>query len=388
MAYKRNCTLCAVSLVQNKIEVSMRILQINSVCGIRSTGRIAVDLAEKYIKDGHECKIAYGREKVPEKYKDLSYRIGSDLNVKINGLKTRIFDNEAFNAKEETRKFIKWANNYNPDILWLHNLHGYYINIELLFEWIKSRPQMQVYWVLHDCWAFTGHCTHFSYAKCDKWKKSCISCPQKNEYPKSIILDNCEKNFIKKKKLFCGIERMNLITPSKWLANLVQESFMKEYPVKVIYNTIDKTIFKPTYSDFKKKYNLQDKKIILGVASSWYEKKGLLDFIKLSQMLDDNYKIILVGLTKKQMKGIPANILCIEKTNSMKELAEIYTAADIFLNLTYEDNYPTVNLEAQACGTKCVTYRTGGSVESVLPEYVVEQGDLKALIAKLTELGI
>ena len=364
----------------------MKILEINSVCGIKSTGRIATDLAEKYILDGHECKIAYGRENVPEKYKDISYRIGTNSSVRLNALKARIFDNEAFNAKKETKKFIKWANNYNPDVLWLHNLHGYYINIEMLFDWIKSRPQMEVRWTLHDCWSFTGHCAHFSIIGCEKWMTCCENCELKGDYPKSIFYDNCKVNFLKKKRSFVGVKNMKLITPSYWLAYLVKQSFLKDYPVEVVHNTIDESIFKPTFGNFREKYCLEDKFIVLGVASSWSNKKGLMDFIELSKLLDASFDIVMVGLTRKQKKNIDKKIICIERTDSKEELAEIYTTADVFLNLTYEDNYPTVNLEAQACGTPCITYRTGGSVESVRPENIIEQGDLKSVALKIKKL--
>lgn len=364
----------------------MKVLIINSVCGIRSTGRICTDIADNYISNGHQCRIAYGREVASEKYQDISYRIGSDYDVNINGIKARFFDNEGFNAKKSTKKFIEWANNYNPDVLWLHNLHGYYINIELLFKWIKSRPQMEVKWTLHDCWAFTGHCSHFTFVKCNQWKEQCQKCMQSKEYPSSLFIDRCKVNFEKKKRLFCGVKNLTIITPSYWLKSLVEQSFLKEYRVEVVHNSIDKTVFKPTQGDFRKKFNLYDKKIVLGVASAWSQRKGLYDFYKLSQLLDDSYKIVLVGLTEPEINKAPKNILCISRTNSKEELAEIYTSADVFLNLTYEDTYPTVNLEAQACGTPCITYRTGGSVESVSSENVIEQGDLSAVVKKVESM--
>lgn len=358
----------------------MKILQINSVCGIRSTGRIATDLATEFESQGHECKIAYGRETVPEKFQKYAVRIGTDVDVKKNALAARLFDNEGFNAKKATKEFIKWADEYNPDLLWLHNLHGYYINIEILFDWIKSRPNMQVKWLLHDCWTFTGHCTHFVTAKCEQWKTHCFSCSKTRSYPKSFIISKCRNNFERKKNLFCGVNNMTIITPSKWLADLVKCSFLKVYPVEVRHNTIDTEIFKPTLSDFKMKRGLENKKIVLGVASAWGKNKGLYDFIELSNMLDDTYKVVLVGLTKEQIKKIPSQIVCIERTNSPQELAEIYTAAEVFLNLTYQDNYPTVNLESQACGTPCITYRTGGSIESVPENNIIEQGDLAGVV--------
>ncbi len=363
----------------------MKYLFINSVCGIRSTGRIVTEQAEKLIAEGHICKIAYGRETVSEKYKSMSYRIGTDLTFKINALGVRVFDNEGLWARKQTKNFIKWANDYNPDVLWLHNLHGYYINIELLFEWIKSRPQMKVKWTLHDCWSFTGHCAHFDYVGCDKWLSGCTDCPQKGEYPKSYIADNSKSNYQRKKAAFCGVVDMTLITPSRWLADLVGKSFLGGYPTEVVHNKIDVNVFKPTKSSFRKNNGVEDKTVVLGVASAWNNKKGLSDFVKLASMLDGSYKIVMVGLTKKQIKKMPKSILCIERTNSAEELAEIYTAADVFVNLTYEDTYPTVNLEALSCGTPCITYRTGGSVESVREDCVAEKGDLDAILQKIKQ---
>lgn len=364
----------------------MKLLLINSVCGIRSTGRIVTDIANEYKAKGYECRIAYGREKVPDECKSISYRIGSDINIYFDAAKSRILDNDGFNSVNATKKFIKWADEYDPDVLWLHNLHGYYINLELLFAWIKHRKNMEVRWTLHDCWPFTGHCAHFSYVRCEKWKKQCEKCCQKREYPSSILLDRSYFNYIKKKELFCGVERMTIITPSYWLADLAKQSFLSEYPVEVVHNEIDKGIFKPTIGDFRVKYGLQNKKVILGVASSWNEKKGLSDFIKLAQVLDERFIVILVGVTQKQVKNIPSDIICIQRTDDMKQLAEIYSAADVFLNLTYEDTYPTVNLEAQACGTPCITYRTGGSIESVSSDCIVEQGDIDTLLSKITKV--
>lgn len=349
----------------------MKVLMINSVCGIRSTGRICTDLAEVLVENGYEVKIAYGRETVPEKYQKYAVRIGTDIDNKIHAIQTRLFDAHGFGSKKATADFLKWADKYDPDILHLHNIHGYYINVEMLFGWIKSRPQMKVIWTLHDCWAFTGHCAYFTAANCDKWKTQCKCCPQLKSYPTCNFNGNVETNFKRKKSAFTGVKNMTLVTPSKWLAGLVKESFLKDYPVEVINNGIDTSIFKPTPSDFRKRYHIEDKKVLLGVAAVWDERKGLNDFVKLSKMLDDDYKIVLVGLSEKQIKEIPDNIIKISRTNSAVELAEIYTAADVFLNLTYEDNYPTVNLEAQACGTPVITYDTGGSAESACPNGVV-----------------
>lgn len=364
----------------------MKILIINSVCGIRSTGRIATDIAEQYMKAGHDARIAYGREHVPERYLPIAYRIGNDWDIKINGVKARVFDNEGFNAIRQTKKFISWAEEYNPDLLWLHNLHGYYLNIELLFHWIKTRPQMEIRWTLHDCWPFTGHCSYFSYIKCDQWKWQCSRCQQKKTYPKSVFFDHCTANYQRKYNAFSGVQNMTLITPSQWLADLIKESFLRNYTVKVIHNTIDNTIFRPSKGTLREEYGLQHKKIVLGVASVWNERKGYQDFLKLAQKLDSTYAVVMVGLSQKQMERLPSSIIGIHRTDSAYQLAEIYSAADVFVNMTYEDNYPTVNLEAIACGTRCLTYRTGGSIESVPAEHIVEQGDVMAMAEMIRKL--
>lgn len=366
----------------------MKVLFINSVCGIGSTGRICTDLALDLESQGHEVRIAYGRNGiVPNQYKHLGVRIGSDLGVRLHGLKSRIFDSHGLGSTWATRKFLKWVDDYKPDMIWLHNIHGYYINYELLFDWIKRHPQIQVKWTLHDCWAFTGHCAYFTLAACEKWKTGCSKCPQPHKYPARYFIDNSARNYEKKKCAFSGIAKMTIITPSKWLANLVKESFLREYPVQVVYNSIDTDVFKPTESDFRKKYGLEDKKLVLGVASPWDERKGLEDFLWLSEHLDDQYRIILVGLTEKQISRLPTNIIGIKRTDSARELAAIYSAVDVFVNPTHEDNYPTTNLEAQACGTPVITYRVGGSQESVLPENVIDENNRESLLERVIQLA-
>lgn len=350
----------------------MKILIINVCCGTGSTGRICTDLADMLIEQGHECKIAYGRDDVPEKYRDIAVKIGSSFSIYCNALKTRLFDNEGFNATKATKKFIKWVEKYDPDVIHLHNLHGYYLNVKVLFDYLRTCGK-KIVWTLHDCWAFTGHCSYFDCPHCDSWKTECGRCVRMNDYPKALT-DRSKRNFLLKKELFTGIPNLTIVTPSKWLAELVKQSFLNEYPVRVINNGIDLTVFKPTESDFREKYGLIGKKIILGVASVWDERKGLNDFIKLADLIDSDTRIVLVGVNKKQKKHLPKNIVAIEKTNNAKELAEIYTAADVFFNPTYEDNYPTVNLEAQACGTPVVTYDTGGSGESVAGSNIIEVG--------------
>ena len=346
----------------------MKILLVNSVCGVRSTGRICAKIAEEHEARGWEVRIGYGRlAYVPESCRKWAVRIGDTLSVRMHVVLTRLFDWHADRICSwwSTRRFLKWAETWKPDVLWLHNLHGYYINYELLFKWIKKHPEMDVKWTLHDCWAYTGHCAYFTYSGCEKWEKGCLHCLCKRDYPRSALLSSAKSNWMRKRTAFCGVKKMTLITPSKWLADLTRQSFLKEYPVQVVPNTIDTATFKPTPSEFRVRRGLAGKTIVLGVASAWDKRKGLDDFLRLRTLLSAHYVLVLVGLTMKQIASLPKGVMGIACTNSKKELAELYSAADWFFNPTREDNYPTVNLEAVACGCRVVTYDTGGSAETV-----------------------
>ena len=344
-------------------ESSMKVLQINSVCGVGSTGRIATDLYKALEEKGHECVIAYGRGTAPEGIKTI--KIGTNFDNYMHVAKTRVFDKHGFGSTKATKEFIKKVEELNPDVIHLHNIHGYYINIEILFDYLK-RANKKVIWTLHDCWAFTGHCAYFDYVGCNKWKEGCKECPQKKEYPNSLLMDSSEWSFNKKKDIFTGVADLTIVTPSKWLAGLVKQSYLSEYKVEVINNGIDLDIFKPTKSDFRERYGLENKFIILGVANVWDRRKGLQYLIDLAEKIDDNYKVIIVGVSEKQKKSLPKNIIGITRTNNIRELVEIYSAADVFVNPTLEDNFPTTNLEAIACGTDIITFDTGGSSESAI----------------------
>lgn len=352
----------------------MKIFQINTVCGVGSTGRIATDLYHVLKQEGHSGCIAYGRGNAPADVE--SYKINSTLDVYLHTLLSRLTDGEGLYSQAATKRLVQYIKEYNPDIIHLHNIHGHYLHYPTLFHFL-SDYQKPVVWTLHDCWAFTGHCANFDYAGCSLWKTGCRNCPQLGSYPKSYGVDHSNQNFARKKELFTSIKNLYLVTPSQWLAGLTKQSFLGKYPIQVIRNGIDTSIFKPTPSDFRDQYNLQDKKIILGVANPWSARKGLQDFIKLADMLPEEWKIVLVGLTKKQKASLPTSIIGLERTNNAKELAQIYTAADVFFNPTYEDNYPTTNLEAIACGTPVVTYNTGGSPESAgVNGIIVDKGNI------------
>lgn len=356
---------------------SMKYLFINSVAGIGSTGRIAAEQCRRLQEQGHRCVLAYGRAQA--NCDDIqTIQIGTAMDYRWHGVMTRLFDQHGFWSYRATKKFLRWVQSYAPDVIWLHNIHGYYINIELLFEYLK-RCGKQVIWTLHDCWAFTGHCSYFTAIGCEQWKSHCLHCTQLRRYPKCCVIGNVGYNYERKQAAFTGVSNMKIIVPSQWLKEIVQQSFLKNYPVEVIYNTINTNVFRPTSSNFREQFGLENKKIILGVASVWEERKGLYDFFKLADLLDDRFRIVLVGLSKKQMKRLPTNIIGIEHTNSPQELAAIYTAADIFINPTYEDNYPTVNLEAQACGIPVITYDTGGCKETTDSRGLCKVGSIEDL---------
>lgn len=343
----------------------MRYVQINSVPN-GSTGTVMKRVEREQLSAGDECWRMWGRGRAAENDHEVNF--GSKVEFYVDVLQTRLDDCAGFHSEAATRRLLAKLEEIDPGIVHLHNLHGYYVNVEILFDWL-ARHRCQVRWTLHDCWAFTGHCAHFLYIGCDRWRNGCHDCPQKHDYPASYILDSSARNYERKRVAFTSIapERMNLITPSRWLEGLVRGSFLGCYPVEVRRNTVDTTVFKPTSSDFRERYGVGDRFMVLGVASSWTARKGLSDFIKLTRELDQGrFAVVLVGLSKRQLKRLPDGIIGIGRTSSQRELAEVYSTADILFNPTREDTFPTVNLEAEACGTPVVTYDTGGCKETLM----------------------
>lgn len=349
----------------------MRIVQINTVVNSGSTGRIAEDIGKVAIAMGHKSYVAYGSRDRPSE--SVKIKIGSKADKYMHGLETLLFDRHGLGSKKATENLIHTLQQIKPDIIGLHNLHGYYINYDILFEYIK-KEQIPVIWTFHDCWPFTGHCTHFERINCEKWKTHCEKCPLYDCYPKSFS-DRSFENFEDKKKYFNGVDNLTIVTPSFWLKNLVKQSFLKDYPVKVIHNGIDLKVFRPIVNC------IESEKIILGVASRWTAHKGLNDFYKLRKILPEYYQIVLIGLSKNQISKLPNGIKGIERTENLEELVMWYNKALVFVNPTYTDNFPTTNIEALGCGTPVVTYNTGGSPEAIDEETgaVVGKGDIKAL---------
>lgn len=340
----------------------MKTVLINS-CNFGSTGNIMLEIAETAENGGYTAAVCYPQSRDnSRKQKEKDLIIGTRFSRNIHLMLAEITGLNGCFSYFSTMKLLKKLDKLKPDIIHLHNLHNCYINLSLLFKYIKKH-NIKTVWTLHDCWAFTGHCPHFDMIGCDKWKTGCYSCPQYKEYPKSLF-DNSKIMYRLKRKWFSGVKNMTIVTPSEWLASLVKESYLKYYPVKVINNGIDLNVFKPTESDFRKKYALENKYIVLGVAFGWGRRKGLDVFVELARRLDkEKYKVVLVGTDDNVDKLLPENIISIHRTQNQTELAEIYTAADVFANPTREENYPTVNMESVACGTPVVTFNTGGSPE-------------------------
>lgn len=360
----------------------MKILYVNCVCGVGSTGRIVTELAELAKKKGHTVKVACSTvAPIKGVSSDELIVVGSKLDYYMHNAMSRLTDHEGLYSKIATKKLIRQIREFDPDLVHLHNLHGHWINYELLFKYIADENK-RVIWTLHDCWAFTGHCAYFSIVNCQQWKYECKSCANLKIYPQCIGKGDVSNNFVRKKGAFTSINDMTIVTPSKWLAELVKQSYLKEYPVRVINNGIDLSVFRPIESDFRQRHGIaEDKFVLLGVAYGWGERKGLDVFIELSKRLDDRFQIVLVGTDDKVDKQLPESIISIHRTDSQIELAKIYTAADLFVNPTREEVLGMVNLEANACGTPVLTFRTGGSPECICDKSgaVVEKDDIDAM---------
>ena len=334
----------------------MRVVQINTTCGVGSTGKICLGISQLATADNIENYILYSTG-------TNGYRLGiscsNDRYRKIQALKSRLFGNYGFNSKKATRKMIPARERIRPDLVHLHNIHGHDCDLELLFGYFRQKKTKLV-WTFHDCWTFTAYCPHFTMVRCEKWKEQCAGCIRRREF--SWFFDRSRELYDKKKRLFEGLD-LTIVTPSDWLAGLVRESFLKNYPVRVIHSGIDLSVFRPSDSDFRKKYGLEDRKVLLGVSFDWSERKGLDVFAELSRRLPEQYRIVLVGTNDRVDRLLPEGILSIHRTQNQKELAEIYFAADLLVNPTREEVLGLVNLEALACGTPGVTFNSGGSPE-------------------------
>ena len=355
-----------------------KLLQINPVVRENtSTGKIMRGIGDLAINSGWESYIAYSRARdgiIPHSSKLVP--VGDVFDLFAHAVATRLFDAHGLASKRGTKELIGKIKEIKPDVVHIHNLHGYFLNYSMLCDFLGGSG-IPVVWTVHDCWLFTGHCYHYSSAGCDRWKTGCHSCPLKTSFPASWLLDRSSRNYELKKKTFTGMKNLHLVTVSEWMRNEIRQSFLTGVPCKVIHNGIDLDVFKPS--------GASDRKYVLAVASIWLENKGFSDLIRLSKSLPEDVSLVMVGrMDAEQEKALPGNIIHIPRTEDSQELAKLYSGAIAFINPTWQDNYPTVNLEAIACGTPVITYRTGGSPESVTDKtgFIVEQGDIDG-IAKI-----
>lgn len=366
----------------------MKVFQLNTFCGVKSTGRIANEIAKLVENDGGKCLIGYGVPGISEDYERFAYRIGSKLERKIHAVIRKLFDAEGYGSLIATRRLIHKMKEFQPDLIHLHNLHGCYLHLPSLFRYLQ-KSNVPVVWTLHDCWPFTGHCAYFDFCGCTKWKKGCSNCPQQKSYPVCIGLDGSKRNYAMKKKAFSRLNNLTFVAPCQWMTQPLSASYMGKYPVRVIPNGVNLEVFKPTAGDLRQRYHLENKKICLAVAAEWDERKGLKFIQQASEQLGSEYVFVVIGLEKHQMNGLPQNVLPLERTADTNELAAWYTAADCLVNPTLEDNMPMVNLEALACGTPVVVFETGGCPEAVTRECgaVVPQSDVELFCKEIQRVS-
>ena len=363
----------------------MKIASIN-MSNYGSTGNIMIALADEARRQGDDVLLCYpATKKTLSKKVEDTYIIGNRIGRNIGIFFSKTFGCDNLLFRHATRRLVRRLKRFTPDVVHLHNLHGWYLNIPVLFEYLRSSG-ISVVWTFHDCWPVTGHCPHFDMIGCRKWQEGCGACPQLREYPASFI-DNSKRMFAVKRKYFSMISNLTIVTPSQWLADIVKKSFLGDKRIVVINNGINLDVFKPVESDFRKRYNCEKKKILLGVAFGWGRRKGLDVFIRLAADLPSNYQIVLVGTDDEVDKLLPSNIISIRRTQNQAELAEIYSAADIFVNPTREEVFGCVNAEALACGTPIITFATGGSPEAIDEScgIVIPKDDYPALIKAITE---
>ena len=341
----------------------MVVVEINCVY-YGSTGTIASSLAKMVSEKGGKGYLAVplGRHNKKMDSENIIFfgnRFSEDSHIVL----ARLTGLEGHFSIFATLSLISKLKKLKPNVIHLHNLHSCYINLPILFEYLKT-ADIPVVWTLHDCWAFTGHCPHYDAVGCLKWQTGCFECSLYKQYPKSFF-DNSQRMYEKKRKWFKNIKKMTLVTPSFWLADEVKKSFLSEFPVNVISNGVDLRDFYPRESNFKEKHNIKNKYVVLGVASVWLKTKGFDTFFELAKLLPSNYQIVLVGKIVDDSNLQMDKILYVDNITSQDELAQVYSSADVFVNPTVQEAFGLVNIEALACGTPVVTYRSGGSPECI-----------------------
>ena len=365
-----------------------KLLQINVSANWGSHGKIAEGIGEIAMSNGWESYIAFGRFANASQSKLI--KIGNKWDQRLHGLATRLFDRHGLASAKATTELVKSIEKINPDIIHLHNVHGYYLNYPVLFKYL-SQSGIPVVWTLHDCWAYTGHCPYPIFAGCSRWMSHCVPpCPLRKSFLKSWIVDNCRKNFDIKKQCFNSVENLYIVTVSKWLETEVKKSFLRNKNIRCIYNGVDISIFKPTeYGMLLMKHKIKKtEKVVLGVASIWEERKGLYDFYRLRQLLPSTIRIILIGLSAKQIENLPSGIDGVSRTDSQQELAAYYSMADVYVNPSQAETFGMTTAEAMACGTPAIVYDVTASPELIDEKTgrAVMLGDVKALGNTIIEI--
>lgn len=369
----------------------MKLVQIN-ICDFGSTGRIMRQIHDTATKNGIESWCFYGKGKQSEENNRM-IKFSTPLDYYSHVFAGLVFDRYGFGSKWDTQRLIEYLKDIKPDIIHLHNIHSFVLNLEMLFEYIKY-SNIKVVWTLHDSWSFTAFCGNPEFHNCEKWKYECSNCPHRlskqGRKRRSIFYDYSRTAFRRKKNAFCDVNNISIVSPSNWLKKNVEQSYLNYGELKTIHNGVDLDVFNPNVieipegkNEIRRNYGIPtDCNLLLGVASVWTDAKGLNTFFQMGKMINDNTKILLVGLNDSQMKSLPENIIGVKRIENVVDLAKLYAISDVFINPTLADTFPTVNMESLACGTPVVTYNTNGSPESVGEGcgYVVEQGNTKILL--------
>lgn len=359
----------------------IKVLRITTEVNRSSIGRTTEQIGKLVLNEGWESFIAWGRADGNSASQKI--RIGSKLSVYVHVLLTRLLDMHGYGSYFATKRFIKQVKKISPDIIHLHDIHGYYINHKVLFDYLKVAG-IPVVWTHHDCWAFTGHCAHFAIVECEKWKTECCGCPQLKAYPTSYY-DGSRRNYIRKKALFTSLDNIYHVGVSKWICDELKHSFFKNHTISFIYNGIDTNKFKPCSVEgdsIRKKYGLGEGPLLIVVATAWSKNKGLEDYLGLRRILDEKYTILFVGYPLDQIALLPKGISGIPRTESIEELATLYSTSSIVLNLSHAESFGKSTAEGLACGVPGIVYNCTASPELVDSEtgIVVERGDLKGVV--------
>lgn len=365
----------------------MRVYQLNTFCGIKSTGRIAWEICKLVLQDGGDVRFGFGSEEPSSEAAPYAYRTAGKLDRKVHGAIRKLLDGEGYGSLLATRALIRDIKAFQPDLIHLHNIHGAYLHLPALFRYFAT-VDIPIVWTLHDCWPFTGHCAYFDASGCDRWLTECHHCPSLAQYPICQGLDGSRRNHRMKKKVLSKPRNMTFVVPCQWLQGYLVRSHLGHYPCRVIYNGVNLSQFRPVASDLRQRYNIGDRKIVLSVASDWDERKGLPYLEEAARQLGRDYCFVVIGLSEQQVAALPEGMLGLTHTANVEELAAWYSAADCFANPTLEDNMPMVNLEALACGTPIAVFATGGCPEAVTEEcgIVIPKGDQQGFCDAIQKL--